>query len=302
MSYFRAWVVVTFAWAATSLLLAPLIADAFFASTAFFWLLLVVAALLPLAHEFIHPRRPYRRAILIAAIALAALLAYSLAEGRRTGDLFWIPLAWVSVLGFSDWLFVRAQPTVVAPPPPNQDVKARLRGYAARNIDRAKDGFDANAAEFAMVFRDEQPQGGVDVQLGSLSMFAVMDFMSKKFGLEAALSAFFIVFQRVYDDPRQSEVYLQLRRHVSTKLSEISFPDQEDKMPYLAEVNIQRVWELVNDPKHLGKKDDVRLAIAMVGLFVGTKMKPPLTEDKDRETLMRLVKRTLNRMRVCLQK
>ena len=49
------------------------------------------------------------------------------------------------------------------------------------------------------------------------------------------------------------------------------------------------------------KMDELRLAAAMAGLLVGTHLKPLLSRDADRETLMRLVKRSLNRMRACLQ-
>ncbi|MGB3247343.1 MAG: hypothetical protein WBB25_22640, partial [Sulfitobacter sp.] len=163
MSFSRAWMILALGWAAVSILLAPLIADAIwnddFASTAFFWFLLVTAALVPLAHEFIHPQRPYRQAILVGAIATTAFLAFVWFENRYTEDIFWIPLAWACVLGLSDWLFVKAQPTVAVKPLSKGDVKVRLRVYAANNTDRAIEGFDTNAAEFRKVFLDEQPQG-----------------------------------------------------------------------------------------------------------------------------------------------
>ena len=305
MNFSRAWMVLSLAWAATSLLLAPVMADALmddaFTNTAFFWCLLVSGALIPLAHEFVHSQRPYCRVILAGAVVGAALFGLVLFEGRYTEDISWIPLAWACVLGTSDWLFSKAQPTVAAQPRPIGDVKARLRGYAENNTARAIDGFDTNVAEFKKVFLDEMPQGGSYVQFGSISLIAVKDFLATKMAIEAALAAFYIVFQRVYDDPRQSQAHSQLRRHVSKKLSEIILPDQVERQPYLTDAEFRKVLDLVNNPKYLSKKDELRLAVAMIGLFVGNQLKPPLSEDEDREFLGQLMKRTLHRMRLCLE-
>lgn len=299
--------ILSFAWAATSLLLAPMVADAIwnddFPSTTFFWFLLTAGALLPLAHEFIHRDRPYRLVILVVAFAAAALCAYALAEGGwRSRDIFWLPLAWACVFGFSDWLFAKSQLKAAAGSSQNADVKARLRGYADNNIERARNGFDANAAEFKKVFLDDLPRDESYVQFGTVSLISAKDFLATRFGFQAALAAFYIVFQRVYDDPRQSEAHSELRRHISANLSEISLvTEQEDKQPFLTDTDFQKVWELVNDPRYSSKMDELRLAVVMVGLFVGTQLKPPLAEEKDREELMLLVKRTLNRMRACLK-
>ncbi|WP_394181165.1 hypothetical protein [Yoonia maritima] len=306
MNFSRAWIVLSLAWAATSLLLAPVMADALmdnaFTNTAFFWCLLVSGVLIPLAHEFVHSQRPYRRAILAGAVLGAALFGFVLFEGRYTDDISWIPLAWACILGASDWLFSKAQLAVAAQPRPIGDVKARLRGYAENNTARAIEGFDTNVAEFKKVFLDEMPQGGSYVQFGSVSLIAVKDFLATKMALEAALAAFYIVFQRVYDDPRQSQAHSQLRRHVAKKISEIVLPDQMDPQPCLTDAEFQKVLGLVNNPKYLSKKDELRLAVAMVGLFVDMQLNPPLSEDKDREFLGQLMKRTLHRMRMCLQK
>lgn len=298
--------VLSLAWAATSLLLAPVMANAFIdddlTNTAFFCFLLVSGALIPLAHEFIHYQRPYRRVILVGAFFGAALLALGLFEQRDTEGIFWVPLAWACVLGISDWLFYKAKATAATQPRPTGDVKARLRGYAENNTVRAIDGFDANVADFKKMFLDEMPQGGSDVYLGPLSLSAVKDFITTKMAIETALAAFYIVFQRVYDDPRQSQAHLHLRQHVSRKLSEITLPDQVEQQPYLTDAEFQRVLDLVSNPKYLGKMDEARLAVAMVGLCVSNKLKPPLSEDEDREFLGRLMKRALHRMRLCLEK
>jgi len=105
----------------------------------------------------------------------------------------------------------------------------------------------------------------------------------------------------VYDDPSQSQAHSQLRRHVAKKLSEIILPDQVERQPYLTGAEFQKVLDLVNNPKYLSKKDELRLAVAMIGLFAGTRLKPPLSEDEDREFLGQLMKRTLHRMRLCLE-
>lgn len=298
--------ILSLAWATTSLLLAPVMADTLmddgFTNTAFFWCLLVSGALIPLAHEFVHSQRPYRRVILAGAVFGAALFAVILSEGRYTQDITWIPLAWACVLGASDWLFSKAAPTVAAHPRPTGYVKARLRGYAENNTTRVIEGFDSNVAEFKKVFLDEMPQGGSYIQFGSVSLIAAKDFLATKMALEAALAAFYIVFQRVYDDPRQSQAHSQLHPHVSRKLSEIILPDQVEQQPYLTGAEFQKVLDLVNNPKYLSKKDELRLAVAIIGLFVGSQLKPPLSEDEDRELLGRLMKRTLHRMRLCLEK
>ncbi len=306
MNFSKAWMILSLAWAATSLLLAPMMAyaliDDAFTNTAFFWCLLVSGSLVPLAHEFIHPKRPYRRMLLIGAFGLAVLFAYALTEGdNRTRDLFWVPLAWACVLMVSDWLFVKAQQAVAAPPLPNGDVKARLRGYAENNAVRTIEGFDANVAEFKNVFLDELSKGGVDVQLGSVSLTAAIDFLATKIAIETALAAFYIVFQRVYDDPRESQAYSQLRRHVSNKSSEIILPDQVEPQPYLTDPEFQIVLDSANNSAYLGKKDELRLAVSMVGFFAGAQLKPPMSDDEDRELLGRLMKRTLHRMRLCLE-
>lgn len=292
-------------WAAISLLLAPTISDALryydLASTAFFWSLLVAAALIPLAHEFIHPLRPYRRTILLAGFASAALLAYIWEQDRSASDVYAIPLVWACILGCSDWLFLKAQPKIAAQPSPSKDVKRQLREHADNNITKALEEFDVNVADFKKAFSSEMPKGGPYVQFGSFSLIAIKNFNATKFGLEAAFAAFFIVFQRVYDDPRQSRVYLALREHALKKLSEIQFPDQNEKSTYLVEDDIQKVWEQVNNPKYRDKMEELRLAVIMLGLSVGPLAKPLLAEDKDREVLTRLMKRTLGRMRACFQ-
>ena len=96
-------------------------------------------------------------------------------------------------------------------------------------------------------------------------------------------------------------MYLALREHALEKLSEIQLPDQNEKSAYLVEDDIQKVWEQVNNPKYRDKMDELRLAVIMLGLSVGPLAKPLLAEDKDREVLTRLMKRTLGRMRACLQ-
>lgn len=306
MSFSRSWMVLTIVWGATSILLAQIIADAIwndeFATAVFIWFLLISSALIPLGHEFIHPQRPYRQVILVGAMTIAALFAVVLYMRRDIEGIFWIPLIWACVLGFSDWLFIKAQSKSASSSPTNETVNERLRDHAYKNIDRAIHGFDANAVEFQKVFLDEQTQEASDVQFGSITLNDAKDFLGKKFGHEAALAAFFIVFQRVYDEPRKSQVYMQLRLHLSKNFDQSPLPDQNGRQPILTDADIQNVWELVVDPRYSSKNDELRLAIAMAGLFAGTRLKPPLAADKDRETLMLLVKRTLNRMRNCLQR
>ncbi len=306
MRYTRAWLVLLAVWAAGALMLAPMIMDALRykgpSSNIFFWFLLVSAGLIPLAHEFIHPKRPYRLVILLGLSSFAAFFAYHLLSGWRTGEVGWIPIIWVLVLWSSDWLFLKAQASRPAPPATYKDDNWRPKENAERNISIALEGFEANVAEFREIFLDQMPKNTPAFTIGPVSSHAIIDFNSTKIAMQIAFAAFFVVFQRVYEDARNSVAYAALLERALGEYSEVKFAEQHEKMPYLTEAEVDEVWERLKNPKYQNKMDTVRLAVLMLELSTDSFMKPPLVEDKDREALTLLMKRTLGRMRVCLKK
>ena len=304
MQYARALNVLLIVWAVVCLFIASMAADTLrnesLLTAVFLWCLSFSAVLVPFAHAYIEPQRPFRRVLLFILLVASGAFAFSLSEGYRTDHLLWIPLLWIAAFTLGDWLLTRSskEPENISNSQLGTIERMRLRDE--QRSESAIERFDSNVEDFKVIILSSFLSDRRNVQIGSLSSQAVIDFIATKLAIQASFAAFFIVFQRIYGDPQRSKTFHVLLEHAKSRTSQVAFAQQKAES-FVMDRDIEQVWEIVNAPRYRGERDELRLGVAFVGLFVGMELPPPLTEDDDRVAMGRLAKRTLNRMRSCLR-